>query len=64
MPKRHEDLFAGIASFSALRRAARKAIAGKRGKEGPAAFYAGLEYELLRLKRELVAGRFRPGRYV
>jgi len=45
-------------------RAARRAIRGKRGKPGAAAFMAGLETEVLRLERELQTGTWRPGRYV
>jgi len=44
--------------------AARRAIRGKRGKPGAAAFMAGLETEVLRLERQLQAGTWRPGRYV
>ena len=57
------DLFDGVASFSALERAARRAVAGKRAKPGGAAFLANLEKELLRLERELQDGAYRPGRY-
>ncbi|MGP0058297.1 MAG: reverse transcriptase/maturase family protein [Beijerinckiaceae bacterium] len=64
MPKRHDDLFDGIANFGALHEAAKRAILGKRKKPGAAAFYANLERELLRLERELRDGRYRPGRYV
>jgi RNA-directed DNA polymerase len=64
MPKRHRDLFGGIASFPALHAAARCAIRGKRAKPGAAAFMARLEAELLRLERSLQAGIWRPGRYV
>ncbi|ADP72031.1 RNA-directed DNA polymerase (Reverse transcriptase) [Rhodomicrobium vannielii ATCC 17100] len=64
MPKRHEGLFERIASFKALRAAARTAINGKRKKPGAAAFMANLEREILRLERELRDGSYRPGRYV
>lgn len=63
MPRRHDGLFDGIASFRALHAAAKRAITGKRRKPAAAAFMAGLESELLRLERELVEGRYRPGRY-
>ena len=63
MPAKARDLFDSIASFSALRAAALRAAAGKRAKPGPAAFLAGLETEALRLQRELMSGRYRPGRY-
>ena len=64
MPTRHPDLFGGIAEFGALMRATRRAVRGKRGKPGAAAFMAGLETEVLRLERELLTGTWRPGRYV
>lgn len=64
MAKRHNDLFARIASFAKLRAAARKAVLGKRKKPGAAAFMANFESEILRLERELADGSYRPGRYV
>jgi hypothetical protein len=64
MPRRHADLFHEIASFSALTRAARAAVRGKRSKPGAAAFMADLERECLALERELYAGTWRPGRFV
>ncbi len=64
MPRRHDDLFGRIASFSALHAAARRAIKGKRRKPGAAAFMAGLETELLQLERELNAKTYQPGRYL
>ena len=64
MAKRHTDLFGRIASFPALRTAAKKAVLGKRKKPGAAAFFSNLERELLRLERELLDGSYRPGRYV
>lgn len=63
MPRKHDNLFEGIASFDALMTAARRAIKGKRGKPGPAAFQANLEMEILRLERDLQSGTYRPGRY-
>ena len=63
MPPRHDALFDAIASFAALRAAARRAVIGKRRKPGAAAFMANLERELLRLERELIEGSYRPGRY-
>ncbi len=62
-PDRSPVLFDEIASFAALRAAALRAARGKRSKPGAAAFLAGLETEILRLERELAAGRYRPGRY-
>ena len=64
MPLRSDGLFDGIASFNALRIAARKAVKGKRKKPGASAFFANFERELLALERELRDGSYRPGRYV
>ena len=64
MSRRHPALFAQIANFQALRRAAKRAVLGKRRKPGAAGFFANLERELLRLERELQNGSYRPGRYV
>ncbi len=61
---KHDDLFPGIASFNALRVAARKAVLGKRKKPGASAFFANLERELLALERELRDGSYLPGSYV
>jgi len=63
MPRRHDDLYARIAAFGALREAALAAVRGKRRKPGAAAFMANLEHELLRLERELLDGSYRPGGY-
>lgn len=63
MPKKVRHLFEAIASFAALPLAALRAAKGKRAKPGAAAFLANLETEVLRLERELVSGRYRPGRY-
>ena len=64
MAKRHDNLYGEVASFRALRAAAKRAIRGKRGKPGASAFHANLETEILRLERELRAQTYRPGRYV
>lgn len=64
MSRRHDGLFERIANFKALKAAAKRAIAGKRGKPGAAAFQANLERELLRLERELKSGSYKPGKYV
>ena len=63
MPKKAQGLFEAIACFPALRAATLRAARGKRGKPGAAAFLANLETEVLRLERELLSGRYRPGRY-
>ncbi len=47
MAKRRDHVFPRIASFQALRRAAKKALLSKRKKPGAAAFAAELERELL-----------------
>ena len=60
MPRhKHDDLFARIASFNALRLAAMKAVKGKRKKPGASSFFANLERELLRLERQLRNGSYR-----
>lgn len=64
MARRHDGLFAGVANFSALHGAAKRAIKGKRKKPGAAAFFANLEGELLRLERELQGQSYRTGRYL
>ena len=64
MPKRHDGLYASIADFGALRRAALRAALGKRSSPGASAFLADLEPELLRLERVLRDGSYKPGRYV
>lgn len=64
MPRRHDGLFSAIANFRSLRRSALKAVKGKRGKPGAAAFLADLERECLRLERQLQDGTYRPGEYV
>jgi hypothetical protein len=63
VPKRHADLFAGIANFAALREAAVKAALGKRSKPGAAAFMANLETNLLRIERALLEERWQSGGY-
>ena len=63
MPRKHGNLFDGIASFPALLTAALLAAKGKRAKPGVAAFLANLEKEVLRLERQLKDGSYRPGRY-
>ena len=64
MPRKIDVLFGRIANFQALIEAAQRAARGKRRKPGTAAFLANLEREVLRLERELLAGTWRPGRYV
>jgi len=64
MPRRHDNLFPAIASFSALHQAAMKAVAGKRRKPGAAGFFANLERELLALEGELIRGEYRTGAYL
>lgn len=64
MARRHDGLFPRIANFQALRRAAKKALLSKRKKPGAAAFAANFERETLKLERELLAGRYKPGGFV
>ena len=64
MPAKINHLFAQIANFQSLAKAANKAARGKRKKPGAAGFLANLEPEILRLERELLGGTWRPGRYV
>lgn len=61
--KQHDNLYDGIASFRALKQAAKRAIKGKRKKPGATAFYANLEGELLRLEHQLQAQTYFPGKY-
>ncbi len=63
MPRRHDHLFASIASFHALHEAVERAICGKRSKPGAAGFMANREKELLRLERQLNEGLWRGGGY-
>ena len=62
--RKADSLFSRIANFPALTEAARRAARGKRQKPSAAAFLANLEREVLRIERELLAGTWRPGRYV
>jgi len=64
MPRRETGLFEHIVNFDTLRRAAKRAVRGKRKKPGAAAFVANFETEILRLERQLLDGSYRPGRYV
>lgn len=64
MPRQHLNLFEQVASFPALHAAALRAVRGKRSKPGAAAFMAGLERHLLRLRDELNAQSWRPGVHV
>lgn len=63
MPKRHDNLYEGIASFKALTAAACRAARGKRSKPGAATFVSNFEGEALALSRKLFEGSYRPGRY-
>lgn len=64
MPRRHKDLFGGIANFAALHAGALRALKGKRSKPGATAFFANLERELLRLEATLQDHSYRTGRYL
>ncbi len=61
--KRIGNLWPQVTSFANLLRAAEAAAAGKRKRPDVAAFLLNLEWELLALRRELVAGEYRPGAY-
>lgn len=63
MPKRFNNLFPQIASFENLFAAWEAAQRGKRRRPDVAAFERHLEPNLLQLERELLAGRYQPGRY-
>ena len=63
MPKRHRDLFAGIAAFMPLLEAARRASLGKRRKPAVGAFMAGLERNVLQIEASLNDGSWWPGAY-
>jgi RNA-directed DNA polymerase len=63
VPKRHDNLFASVASFRALHEATARAICGKRKKPGAAAFLANREKELLRIERQLIDGDWRSSGY-
>lgn len=52
---------AAVADFFALRSAARRAARGKRHLPEVAAFLCDLDREVLRLRRELLAGEYAPG---
>ena len=57
------NLFDGIASFTPLLEACRRAAKGKRRKPRVAAFLTNLEKEVLQLEWELRSGTYLPGRY-
>ena len=63
MARRHSNLFPAIANFKALHEAAERAIRGKRGKPGAAAFLANREKELLRMEHRLKDGTWCSGGY-
>ena len=61
--KRVGGLWAELTSFANLLAAAEAAAAGKRKRPDVAAFEINLEPELIRLRRELLDGSYRPGGY-
>ena len=65
MPRfeRNEGLFERLASFENLYQAAAKAKKGKRFKHATARFHHDLAPNLVGLRDELLAGRYRPGAY-
>lgn len=60
---RARNLFDRIAAFEPLLAAAQRAARGKRERRDAAAFFFGLEREVLRLTDALQAGTWRPGSY-
>jgi len=61
--KTYAELFDDIVSFDNLYNAAKKAQRGKRFHQDVAEFNLDLEKEILRLRRELIEGTYKPGRY-
>jgi retron-type reverse transcriptase len=61
--KRVGGLWETVVSFENLHEAARRAALGKRKRQDVAAFLMDLETELVRLRRELGSGDYRPGPY-
>jgi retron-type reverse transcriptase len=61
--KRVGNLWPQVVSFENLLAAARDAARGKRSRPDVAWFLLNLEPELLRLRRELESGEYRPGTY-
>jgi hypothetical protein len=61
--KRIGNLWPRVVAFDNLLLAFRKARTGKRGKSSVAEFELGLESELLRLQRDLLAREYTPGAY-
>jgi RNA-directed DNA polymerase len=59
----YKHLYERVCSFDNLLCAARTAARGKKGRPDVAAFLFHLEPNLLRLRRELLTHRYRPGRY-
>jgi len=61
--KRYGGLFERIVAFDNLLSAANRALKGKKRKRGAAAFYFGMENELLAIENELIEGRYSPMPY-
>src|SRR3954451_5775733 len=61
--KRTGNLWPQVTGFENLLEAAKLAAAGKRSRPDVALFQMNLETELVRLRRELLEGSYRPGRY-
>lgn len=61
--RRTGNLWLTLTSFENLLAAAKLAAAGKRSRPDVAAFNLNLEWELLRLQRELLNGAYQPGPY-
>lgn len=61
MPRRFTARIEDVADFRTLWRCYRQVRRGKRGKAEVQAFERNLEFELTTLRRELLAGTYRPG---
>ena len=61
--RRVGNLWEQVTSFTNLTYAAKAAAAGKRRRPDVSAFLLDLECHLLKLRRELLEGRYRPGPY-
>ncbi len=59
--KRYNGLWAPLTDFGNLYRAAHQAARGKRRRPNVLRFMFDLEYQLLRLQQELLAGAYVPG---
>ena len=61
--RRAGNLFEQVCSFDNLVKACRKAMKGKKDKESVAWFNFNMEFELIKLQKQLVSGAYEPGPY-